>query len=217
VTCNLCGSKTLTLVDPNLKIKDRKLRYHRCTQCGFTKKEDAALIDSSSEKAQYDFHENHIENEGYKNLLQGFIDDTVTPFKASGSLLEYGAGPGPVLGKLLSDMGFEVTLYDPYYHVDKEALKKRYDVITSTEVFEHFYEPLKTIKTLVNCLNSNGILAIQTSFKTMDDETFLTWWYRRDLTHVSFYTLESFKVISDLVSCEIIYTNHTNRIVLRKK
>lgn len=218
VTCELCGSTRLsTLVDPHLKINDSLLTYTVCNDCGFTKKTHLALLKAQDEKKQYDFHENSLENEGYKAMLEAFLNETVSPFIGQGDVLEFGAGPGPVLGHLLKEKGFSVTLYDPFYHNDLDVFTKRYDLITSTEVFEHFHNPLKTIKTLVDLLKKDGLLAIQTSFKTDSNEAFLNWWYRRDLTHVSFYTYKSFQVIAKRFNLEILYTNHVNKIVLRKR
>lgn len=217
VTCELCGSSVRKLLDPQLKINQRPLAYDVCEGCGFTKKESLAYLDHVEEKRQYDFHENSIENEGYKTMLQNFLSEAVTPFIKKGWALEYGSGPGPVLGHLLQEAGFEVFLYDPFYYKDLKALEQTYDLITSTEVFEHFHQPLKSIQSVINLLKTGGILAVQTSFRPSSDEVFLSWWYRRDLTHVSFYTLESFKKVSAHLNCEILYTNQKNIIVLRKR
>lgn len=217
VTCEICGAPTRNLVDPQLKVNKRPLEYAVCNTCGFTKKEPLALLEDHAEKNQYDFHQNTMENEGYKAMLNAFIDEAVTPFIQKGNALEYGCGPGPVLSWLLENKGFSVTRYDPFYFNDSEALKKSYDLITSTEVFEHFHHPLKSIGDVIKRLNKGGFLAIQTSFKEENDQRFLSWWYRRDLTHVSFYTLESFKVIGDHFDCELVYTNQKNIVVLKKR
>jgi hypothetical protein len=44
-------------------------------------------------------------------------------------------------------------------------------------------------------LEENGILAIMTSFLS-NIEDFENWYYRRDPTHVVFYSQETFKVIA---------------------
>jgi hypothetical protein len=44
-------------------------------------------------------------------------------------------------------------------------------------------------------LEDNGILAIMTSFLS-NIEDFENWYYRRDPTHVVFYSQETFKVIA---------------------
>ncbi|MFH5882451.1 class I SAM-dependent methyltransferase [Liberiplasma polymorphum] len=215
--CDICNTPCTILIDHQLKISKQSVTYAVCPNCGFTKKTTAFFANAIEEKRQYDFHENSLDNLGYVNYLKAFINEAVTPFIQKGSALDFGAGPGPVLSYLLKDLGFEVSLYDPFYHPDKTVLNNHYDLITSTEVFEHFYNPLESIKEVVDCLKPNGLLVVMTSFKTMDDETFKTWWYRRDITHVSFYTEEAFEIIASKFNLRKIYTNHVNIIVFRKE
>jgi cyclopropane fatty-acyl-phospholipid synthase-like methyltransferase len=157
-----------------------------------------------------------MENVGYVNMFNRFIAAAVDPFINTGSGLDFGSGPGPVLYELLKQKGFTMTHYDPYFHDDKTVLTKTYDLITSTEVFEHLSNPLTTFKTLANMLNKDGVLAIMTSFHPQDDETFLSWWYRRDPTHIAFYTETTFKHLQKATKLQRIYTNHKNIIVFKK-
>ena len=50
----------------------------------------------------------------------------------------------------------------------------------------------------------------------MDIKEFLNWWYRRDLTHISFYTLKTFEEIGKRFGLEIINTNNVNVIIFKK-
>ena len=47
--------------------------------------------------------------------------------------LDFGAGPGPALAAMMSEDGFDVAIYDPFFQPDAEALQRKYDFITSTE------------------------------------------------------------------------------------
>ncbi len=215
--CLICASSTYQIEDTQIKHQHRYITYNVCEKCGFTFKDHAFHINHTEEKKQYDFHENTLENEGYVNMFKRFIADAIDPFIQQGECLDFGSGPGPVLSILLKQKGFNVTLYDPFYANDQTALNKQYDLITSTEVFEHFFTPKQTINELVNLLKPKGILAIMTSFKTMNDTAFLKWWYRRDATHVCFYTLSAFQEIEQTFQLQRLYTNHKNIIVLKKR
>ena len=100
--------------------------------------------------------------------------------------------------------GFEVFLYDPFFYPDKDVLTKQYDFITCTETVEHFHNPWKEFNTLNTILKPNGWLGVMTSFLTTD-VMFENWYYRRDPTHVTFYSEKTFQVIASQRNwiCEI--------------
>lgn len=211
-TCNLCFNETYALYDPEIKVT-----YAVCDSCGFTYKPPKFHVEASKEKALYDNHQNTMENEGYVNMFKRFLNQGVYPFIDSGAALEYGSGPGPVLYELLKRAGFAVDHYDPFYHPNETVFSKTYDLITSTEVFEHFHDPQKEIKTLSAILNKGGYLAIMTSFRPLDDDAFLKWWYRRDKTHVSFYTLRALDLLARAHGLYRLSTNHKNIVTYRKE
>eukprot|EP01107_Rhizomastix_libera_P007396 TRINITY_DN2205_c0_g1_i2.p1 TRINITY_DN2205_c0_g1~~TRINITY_DN2205_c0_g1_i2.p1 ORF type:complete len:114 (-),score=12.08 TRINITY_DN2205_c0_g1_i2:96-437(-) len=87
--------------------------------------------------------------------------------------------------------------YDPYFFPNRDVLTRTYDFITLTEVAEHFYHPYEEFSFLGSLLSSGGILVVMTSFlpntKGFD---FADWYYRRDPTHVVFYTEKTMKDIA---------------------
>lgn len=213
--CIICHSDTRIITDPILK-KPEPVVYHVCKTCELIRKAPFSHPSHKDEKTLYTHHNNSMENVGYVNMFNRFIAAAVDPFITTGSGLDFGSGPGPVLYELLKQKGFTMTHYDPYFHKDETALNTTYDLITSTEVFEHLSDPLTTFKTLANMLNKNGILAIMTSFHPKNDETFLSWWYRRDPTHIAFYTEKTFEHLTNATNLTQIYSNHKNIIVFKK-
>ncbi len=207
--CKICGALIIVEVD-----KKGRNTYGFCKKCMFTEKINK--INSEIEKNEYERHNNNSDNIGYVNYINNFLDEAVTPFVKSGLHLDYGCGPGPVLHELMINKGFRSKTYDYYYHHDKNYAEYKYDVITSTEVFEHFYDPLRNIEKILTLLKRGGIISIMTSFVKPADE-FYDWWYIRDITHVSFYHLKTFEFIANKYDLEIIYTNNKNIIVLRSK
>lgn len=188
----------------------------RCNTCHAVFKAPTHHPSKDVEKARYDTHQNHRDNEGYVTFLTHFIDHAISPFITQGKALDFGCGPGPVLGELLDAKGFEVALYDPFYYPQTTVFDARYDLISTTEVLEHIFDPHHTFKQLAQSLKPHGILAIMTHFVPMEDEAYLTWWYRRDETHVVFYHEDSLKRLARQYGFEILYTDHQKMMTLRK-
>ena len=109
--------------------------------------------------------------------------------------LDYGCGPGPALAAMLEEAGVAMVLFDPFFHPDSDALQRSYDVITLSEVAEHFSQPADEFDRLDRLLRPGGWLGVMTCFQT-DDERFAAWHYRRDPTHVVFYRAKTFEVLA---------------------
>ncbi len=209
MNCRVCGDE---IIVRNSGKNDENFAF--CSNCKFVEK--IKKVGPELESNEYYRHNNSIENEGYVKYLNNFIDEAVAPFINKGSHLDYGCGPGPVLHELMKRRGFSSKTYDYYCPHDLDYSTKTYDIITSTEVFEHFYDPLENIEKVLKLLKGGGILSIMTSFVKEDDH-FFNWWYIRDVTHVSFYHLKTFEYIATKYNLEILYTNYTNIIVLKSK
>jgi 2-polyprenyl-3-methyl-5-hydroxy-6-metoxy-1,4-benzoquinol methylase len=120
-------------------------------------------------------------------MFEDFIEVAIVPYlKKIQTVLDFGSGPTPVFAELLKRRGLEVDIYDLYYAPKKVYEGKSYDLITSTEVFEHLSQPLEILQLLTEHLKERGYIALMTKFPPKEDEAFLNWWYRRDPTHISF-------------------------------
>ncbi|MBU1669067.1 class I SAM-dependent methyltransferase [bacterium] len=196
----------------------KDLSYYRCGTCGFVYLDDEAIIDAQSEKKHYELHNNSFECRGYVEMFEKFIDVAVTPYvKNAQTALEFGCGSGPVLAELLRQGGMEVDQYDLYFYPEKVYEEKVYDLITSTEVFEHLKEPLKILTMLTQHLVNGGYLILMTKFPPSDDQEFLNWWYRRDVTHIGFFTAKSFEVMANEIGLLKVVTTIDENIVIFQK
>lgn len=146
----------------------------------------ACWLDADAEKQVYDLHDNNPEDPGYRRFLGRLTDPLVERLAPGAEGLEFGCGPGPALAVMLAEQGRPVTLYDPFFCPSPEALTRRYDFITCTEVVEHLHDPWQTFTQLDSLLRPGGWLGVMTCFQT-DDARFANWHYRRDPTHVVFY------------------------------
>jgi hypothetical protein len=209
--CLICGAQTESFYDPITKTD-----IHHCSKCSFAFKDKGARLSQIDEEQEYLRHNNSMESTGYVNMFKVFMKENIKPFDIH-SVLDFGSGPGPVLYQLLLQDGYDANHYDPFYHKDDSVFNKTYDCVTTTEVVEHFYNPFKEFQTLSSLVKPGGYLAIMTQFRPMDMETFKTWWYKRDVSHVSFYSLETFTYIADTFGFDIVQHNNKNTILLQKK
>jgi SAM-dependent methyltransferase len=160
--------------------------YLRCEACQATFLHPGQLPSPEAERHEYILHRNRPEDPAYRDFLAQLARPLLARLAPGRSGLDYGCGPGPALAQMLREAGHRVTLYDPLFHPDREALQGQYDFITCTEVVEHFHHPAREFERLHALLKPGGWLAIQTCVQT-DDAAFARWNYRRDPTHVVFY------------------------------
>jgi SAM-dependent methyltransferase len=192
------------------------MTFHECLHCEVIYKDEKDKISLEDENKVYELHENSIENEGYVNFLSNFVDSALYPFIKKGRLLDFGSGPEPVLKSILEDRyRFEVDIFDFFYAPKASVFNKMYDGITSTEVFEHLWEPVDALQKLKSILKKDGILAIMTLFHPKNQDIFFDWFYIRDPSHVTFFTPKTFEVMAKKVGMTVIDTNGHRYITLK--
>ena len=70
-----------------------------------------------------------------------------------------------------------------------------YPITPSTEVVEHLRDPGSEFATLFAMLKPGGWLGIMTKL-VIDKDAFSRWHYIRDLTHIAFYSRDTFAFIA---------------------
>lgn len=129
--------------------------------------------------------------------------------------LDFGSGPGPTLSVMFEEKGFEMAIFDIFYHNEPDVFNKNYHFITATEVFEHLTEPGKELDRIWNCLKSGGYLGVMTKRLPGTKEEFDDWHYRHDDTHITFYADETFKWIAQAYGAVIVYK--APRVIILQK
>ncbi len=66
-------------------------------------------------------------------------------------------------------------------------INSTFDLVTMTEVFEHCYQPMTVIQSILQLLKNKGHWFVQTHTWS-DLKLFTSWWYARDPTHVVFFS-----------------------------
>lgn len=165
--------------------------YWRCGRCRLVYLTPADHLDPAAEKARYELHENDPQDAGYRRFLRRLIRHLDPRLGIGARGLDYGAGPSPVLSRMLEARGYPMTTYDPFFSSDRNALTGSYGFITCTEAAEHFSYPAREFLRFSRLLRPGGWIGIMTrKVERLGDLEvgFERWHYRRDATHVSFYS-----------------------------
>jgi len=164
------------------------------------------------EKEKYDNHQNSPENKGYCTFLDKLLLPLQEQLNSGDRGLDFGSGPGPTLCVLMQERGFQMDIYDIFYHDNRQVFQNKYDFITSTEVIEHLHNPLEEIERLWSCLKEGGVLGLMTAFRI---DAFETWYYKRDLTHIIFFTPRTFEWLAKKLGARV--TIPESGVVILKK
>jgi len=206
--CSLCNYETSYIL--TFRNKD----YFECPNCESIQMHPDSFISLEKEKHRYELHNNDVFDLGYRNFVKPILDYIFNNFNINDLGLDFGAGHGPVIAKILEDKNFDIKIYDPFFHNNKALLKSKYDYIIICEVIEHFHKPKQEFELLYNLLNPNGQLIIMTD-PLLDNTEFSKWYYKNDETHVFFYSLKTFEYIQK----EFKFSNFTidNRLIVFTK
>ena len=195
LTCPLCQ------LSKGIKFFEDHRSYFQCLKCSLVFVPPQQYLTAEEEKAMYDLHENSSDDPGYRQFLNRFLQPFLQHLKPHSYGLDFGSGPGPTLSIMLEENGHTVENYDCFYApdinlLDKSDSKQAYDFITATEVIEHLHHPKQELERLWSCLKVNGSLGIMTK-RVFNQEAFSHWHYKNDITHVCFYSLETFQWLAN--------------------
>ena len=211
MNCHICNRLT-----QSFNHKKTNITYYHCTSCEYIFKSPTCYQDLETQKERYNLHENNEEDEGYRAYFQRFLDFVLPHMDNVKTALDFGCGRTSLLSQLLEDEGVACDYYDPIYHPHTLDEKKRYDLIVSTEVFEHLHQPREVFERLLEKLNSGGYLAIQTEFHSNEQASFEKWWYPQDPTHIVFFRAKTFRGLCEMYGCQFVVDNAKNMVLIKK-
>ncbi len=178
--CTLCNARALFF--HSFRHRD----YYKCQKCTAIMMDARHFLSPAEERARYEQHENCVDDPGYQRFVSPITDAIQEQFTPEAKGLDFGAGTGPVITKLLQDAGYSLLLYDPFFWNNPQVLQARYDFIACCEVMEHFQDPLREFRLLRSLLKPGGVLYCMTKIYS-EDIDFMKWHYKNDPTHVFFY------------------------------
>ncbi|MDZ8118668.1 class I SAM-dependent methyltransferase [Pontiella agarivorans] len=190
-SCPLCENP-----DGERYYEDGARLYVRCGQCALIFVPESFWLSAAEEKAEYDRHENGVDDPGYRKFLSRLVIPMLGKLAPGQHGLDFGCGPGPALSMMMQEAGHRMTVYDPFYADSPEVLEATYDFICTTEVVEHLCDPRREFTTLFSCLKPGGWLGIMTKLTRDDRNAFANWHYIRDRTHICFYHRTTFEYLA---------------------
>lgn len=197
--CFVCQTTMNQLSHPTFDIFS-----YACESCGLRYQDQGMRGDE--ELARYALHKNEPTS-AYVTMFESILT-TIEPF-ITGSVLDFGSGKFNVLEQLLNQR-FEITSYDLFFH---SIPLKTYDTVIAIEVVEHFIDPASEWTHLLSLINPDGQLIVQTRFV---ETPFFTWWYQRDPTHRTFYTLEALSLLATQAGFQVTFSNNRSIIVMKR-
>ncbi len=178
--CPLCNSETDTLYQFD------KRHFFKCNICSGLFLDKKLRLKPTEEIVRYQTHNNDVEDKNYQQFVSPITSSVIRDFTQHHNGIDFGAGTGPVISKVLDNHNFRIVQYDPYFHNSPSLLKSTYDYIVCCEVMEHFYNPEKEFNLLKRLLQPHGKLYCMTVL--YDDIIDLhNWYYKNDPTHVFLY------------------------------
>lgn len=182
--------------------KDKIRSYFRCQNCSLVFVSRSELLSCALEKERYQAHKNSETDPEYEKYLDRIAQDLnqilMTPQKG----LDFGCGKAKLLEKLLKSYGHQMNSFDLYFHPDQTVLSEIYDFIVMSEVIEHLREPHSLLKSLGRLIKEQGYLFIKTKLLPPSEKEFEQWFYKRDLTHVQFFSENSLFKVAEMIGAK---------------
>lgn len=183
--CPLCFGESISYY------KNKTQHFFQCQTCLGIFRNSKEFLNKIEEKKRYQHHKNNINDLGYIKFAGPIITTVKKLCNTNHKGLDFGAGHTPVISEILKADHYQIEVYDPLFYDDQSLLNKQYDFITSCEVIEHFYDPIKEFTLLSKLLKTGGKLICMTMIY---DESidFGSWFYKNEPTHVFIYQKETF-------------------------
>lgn len=208
--CILCKNS-----ETNIVLNSSSFTYISCQTCGLYFVKPGQRLSSDIEKSRYDQHENNPDDIHYRDFLNQLFEPLSKKLSLGQFGLDFGSGPGPTLRIMFKEAGFNMNIFDPFYANDPSVLDEIYDFITTTETAEHLFNPREEFEKLWSILKPGGYLGIMTKL-LIKPESFETWHYRKDDTHVAFYQKKTFEWLSEHLKGTVEFLGD-RVIIIRKK
>jgi ubiquinone/menaquinone biosynthesis C-methylase UbiE len=211
MNCPLCSTPS-QLYYTNTERDDQQ--YFRCPECQSIAMHPQHYLTREEEKARYLTHNNDVNDPGYQKFVRPVIQEVTTRLAPNNQGLDYGAGTGPVITKLLRENGYSMTTYDPIFIPNSEALNSTYDFIVCCEVVEHFHQPQTEFARFHQLIHPGGLLVIKTELLNSVID-FPDWYYKNDPTHTIFYTPVGIRLILQQYGFKVLKIK--SNLVISKK
>jgi uncharacterized C2H2 Zn-finger protein len=187
-----------------------------CPNCGLVFKNPLLHLNHVEDFKRYSSHQNDEKDQRYLDFLNKLVTPLLPFLPNQFCALDFGCGPGPALSLILEGHGGVVRNYDPLFFPNTDILNLEFDVVTSSEVVEHFKNPKYDWEQLIARVKSKGLLGIMTQFIN-PEINYISWWYKNDPTHVVFYQEKTLHYLAKTYHLEILFNDKKSVVIFRKK
>jgi len=242
--CPLCGSVCpSSFLDEAVSASlGSTWRYYHCQTCDLIHRDRASYLTVVEERERYAMHENSEQlslNEGengYLRFLKPVLLEIEKRMPGGCRGLDFGCGPGPLLAQQLLRSGYQMSFYDPQFASDESVLRQAYDFVSCTEVLEHLKAPDTVLFQLLRLVSPDvidsqvlrlGTLFFMTGFHSfvplssingpehiMALANFRIWHYRRDPTHICFFSAKTFRYWAQKNQCEVFFPTRNVAVII---
>jgi hypothetical protein len=206
LNCPLCASEATELF-----YRGKKREFFQCLECDLVFVPPKFHPSPDAEKARYEFHSQSLADSGYRDFLDRLFRPLAEKLPLGACGLDFGCGREPTLSVLFEEAGFPCANYDLYYLNDPAVLEKQYDFLTCSETMEHFRNPREEFERLIRLVKPGGWIGIMTQLRD-SAPPFGTWFYKDDVTHVSFFSRRTFQWLGK--TCGLRVEFHPDSVVL---
>lgn len=172
-----------------------KQEFFCCSECKGIFRPQQLHLGPEDERVRYQNHNNDVHDPRYRQFVSPITTAVESDFSVVHKGLDFGAGTGSAISRVLLEKGYNIRQYDPFFHHYPELLEKKYDYVVCCEVIEHFYNPRMEFSLLSRLLNPGGWLYCMTHVYS-PEIPFADWYYKNDPTHVFIYQKETMEWIS---------------------
>lgn len=200
-------------------LQSRQRDFFLCAECGYIGVPPAQHLPEDLEISRYLEHDNNLANEGYVRMFEEKLDLIARHCPGADTVLDFGCGYEPVLKTLLERRGYRARVYDRYFFPDWDPAR-RFDLVISTETFEHLHQPAAAVDRVLTVLNPGGHLAVMTRLYPEregrpDRAAFADWYYKNDPTHIGFFSLRTFAWIASSRRLRRVFHNEKDFVILK--
>ncbi|HRP61491.1 MAG TPA: methyltransferase, partial [Vicingus sp.] len=107
--CPLCNSKSEVFYNAPKQL------FYQCDNCFGIFLSRKMLPTDEEEVERYQYHNNDVNDLGYQKFVSPIVDKVKANFNTTHQGLDFGAGTGPVLSKMLQEAGYQIKQYDPFF------------------------------------------------------------------------------------------------------
>ena len=193
--------------------------FYKCPECWLIFTDDT--IESSAAEQHYKNQWAESGADFWQQQVTGLLT-YVNKYHVPRRILDFGSGSGAMTEELRR-RGFDVTPLEPMFHgvLSEQDYPHKFDVVIAIEVIEHLTDPWKELFELEKVLTNDGIVVFSSFltdfFVEQADavEHFKKWWYKDDLTHMTFFCIKALTKMAEIGNY-IIDIYGTKVFVLRK-